>query len=58
MLDQRYDFSNHIVWASNGRPDGMGRFTKTLGAEIEDSYRQALVKSGRCDTLVGILTQS
>jgi len=58
MLDQRYDLSNHIVWASNGKPGGMGRFTKTLGAEIEDAYRQALVKAGRCDTLVGILTQS
>jgi 2-polyprenyl-3-methyl-5-hydroxy-6-metoxy-1,4-benzoquinol methylase len=42
-LDQRYDLSNHIVWARDGRPGGMGRFTHTLGEETEDSYRQALI---------------
>jgi SAM-dependent methyltransferase len=54
-LDQRYDLSNHIVWARDGRPGGMGRFTATLGKEIEDAYREALVRSRRCDTLIAIL---
>lgn len=53
--DQRYDLSNHMVWARDGRPGGMGRFTSLLGEELEETYRQALVRSGHCDTLVGIL---
>lgn len=53
--DQRYDLSNHMVWARDGKPGGMGRFTPLLGAEIEDAYRQALIRSGHCDTLVAVL---
>lgn len=55
-LDQRYDLSNHMVWARDGRPGGMGRFTQSLGAELEESYKKALIRSGRCDTLVGIIS--
>lgn len=54
-LDQRYDLSNHMVWARDGRPGGMGRFTAALGQELEDAYRQALVRARRCDTLIGII---
>jgi SAM-dependent methyltransferase len=57
LLDQRYDLSNHLVWARDGRPGGMGRFTAKFGPEIEDRYRQALVASGHCDTLIGIVTK-
>lgn len=53
--EQRYDLSNHMVWARDGKPGGMGRFTPQLGAEIEDAYRQALIRSGHCDTLVAVL---
>lgn len=58
LLDQRYDLSNHMTWARDGRPGGMGKFTPQLGQELEDQYRQALVRVGRCDTLVGILKKS
>jgi SAM-dependent methyltransferase len=54
-LDQRYDLSNHIVWARDGRPGGLGRFTAALGRELEDNYRQGLIRAGRCDTLVGVV---
>ncbi len=54
-LDQRYDLSNHLVWARDGRPGGMGRFTPSLGEEIEDLYRQALIRARVCDTLIGII---
>jgi SAM-dependent methyltransferase len=56
LRDQRYDLSNHMVWARDGRPGGMGRFTRALGPEVEDAYRQGLIRSGHCDTLVGVLT--
>jgi 2-polyprenyl-3-methyl-5-hydroxy-6-metoxy-1,4-benzoquinol methylase len=54
-LDQRYDLSNHLVWARDGKPGGMGRFTAILGQELEDQYRAALVRARLCDTLIGIV---
>jgi SAM-dependent methyltransferase len=55
VREQRYDLSNHMVWARDGRPGGMGRFTALIGRELEESYRRALIAAGRCDTLVGIV---
>jgi len=55
-LDQRYDLSNHMVWARDGRPGGMARFTEMLGRELEESYKQGLIRSGKCDTLIGIIS--
>jgi len=52
LRDQRYDLSNHLIWARDGRPGGMGRFTRFWGLELEDIYKQTLIKSGHCDTLI------
>lgn len=57
LREQRYDLSNHMVWARDGRPGGMGRFSDVLGAEFDKSYKQALIESGKCDTLIGIITK-
>ena len=53
--DQRYDLSNHMVWARDGRPGGMGRFSHFWGDELDRQYKQALIRGGTCDTLIGIL---
>jgi SAM-dependent methyltransferase len=53
--DQRYDLSNHMVWARDGRPGGMGRFSHFWGDELDRHYKQALIRGGTCDTLIGIL---
>lgn len=55
LRDQRYDLSNHMVWARDGKPGGMGRFTETLGVELEEKYKSSLVESGHCDTLIAII---
>lgn len=55
LRDQRYDLSNHMVWARDGRPGGMARFTDIIGIDVEENYKKGLIKSGRCDTLVGIV---
>jgi SAM-dependent methyltransferase len=55
-FDQRYDLSNHMIWARDGKPGGMGRFTNVFGQELEDQYRQALIGARCCDTLIGILS--
>lgn len=55
--DQRYDLSNHIIWARDGRPGGMGRFSEILGVDIEEDYKKALIRSGHCDTLIGVITK-
>jgi SAM-dependent methyltransferase len=57
LRDQRYDLSNHMVWARDGRPGGKGRFTDALGADVEEAYKQALIRSGRCDTLIGVISK-
>lgn len=54
-LDQRYDLSNHMVWARDGKPGGMGRFSAILGKDIEEQYKAALIKSGHCDTLYAVI---
>lgn len=54
-LDQRYDLSNHMVWARDGRPGGAGRFSQQWGEEVERAYKDALVRSRHCDTLIGVL---
>lgn len=55
LLDQRYDLSNHLIWARDGKPGGMGRFAATLGRELEDAYGAALIRSGHADTLIGTI---
>ena len=58
LLDQRYDLSNHMTWARDGKPGGMGKYTPKLGNEIEEAYKSALIKTGNCDTLIGIITKT
>ncbi len=57
ILEQRYDLSNHIIWARDGKPGGMGKFTGVLGQDLEDNYKKALIQAGKCDTLVAIVTK-
>lgn len=57
IRDQRYDLSNHLVWARDGRPGGMGRFSKVFGSQLDDFYKKTLIQSGLCDTLVGIVSK-
>jgi len=58
QLDQRYDLSNHMTWAKDGRPGGMGKFSELLGNELEENYKRNLIKIGKCDTLIGIISKS
>ena len=58
LFDQRYDLSNHMTWARDGKPGGMGKYTSKLGSDLEEAYKQTLIKNGYCDTLVGIITKS
>jgi len=57
VLDQRYDFSNHLVWGIEGKPGGSGRFTDVLGSDFEESYKQMLIRKGKCDTLIAVITK-
>lgn len=56
LKDQRYDLSNHMVWARDGKPGGMGRFTEILGEEFERRYKDRLITIGKCDTLIAIIS--
>ena len=58
QLDQRYDLSNHLIWARDGRPGGMGRFSNVFGKEFDQMYKTTLIQQGKCDTLIGVITKS
>ena len=58
VLDQRYDISNHIIWARDGKPGGMKRFSDVFSAEFNEAYKSALIKSGHCDTLICIIEKT
>ena len=56
--EQRYDLSNHLIWARDGRPGGMGRFDEHFGDELNQMYKKRLIETGNCDTLVAVLTKT
>lgn len=57
LYDQRYDFSNHMIWARDGKPGGTGKFIDKLGIELENYYKQCLLKTGFCDTLIAVINK-
>ena len=50
--EQRYDLSNHITWALEGKPGGQGRYSLSFTPELEKAYLDSMIKTGHCDTLV------
>ncbi|MGE5373184.1 MAG: class I SAM-dependent methyltransferase [Solirubrobacterales bacterium] len=55
LNDQRYDLSNHMTWAIQGKPGGQGRFSGMFTPELEQAYRQSMIQTGHCDTLFVII---
>jgi len=55
--EQRYDLSNHMMWALDGKPGGQGKYAFCFSPELEKAYRQSMIDTGYCDTLVGRLSK-
>jgi 2-polyprenyl-3-methyl-5-hydroxy-6-metoxy-1,4-benzoquinol methylase len=55
LVDQRYDLSNHLVWAMTGRPGGMERFADVFGPELDALYKQRWIDRRQCDTVIAVL---
>ena len=47
-----------MIWARDGKPGGMEFFTDKLSIELENGYKQALINTGKCDTLIGIISKN
>lgn len=58
LRDQRYDLSNHMIWARDGKPGGMGKFSNDFGIKLDRIYKDSLIESGCCDTLILIITKN
>ncbi len=58
LPEQRYDISNHMVWMSEGKPGGLGRYTDVFGEELNRQYKDQLKKHWTCDTIVAILKKN
>jgi len=52
LAEQRYDLSNHVTWALEGKPGGQGRFSGFFTPELERAYSDSMKSTGHCDTLV------
>lgn len=50
--EQRYDLSNHMTWARDGKPGGQKRFSEFFTPELEKAYRESMLKKGLCDSLI------
>ena len=44
-----------MVWARDGKPGGMNRFSNVFTKELEDKYKQCLIDAGYCDTLIAVV---
>lgn len=53
---QRYDLSNHLVWALTGKPGGMGRFDAVFSEETKRSYADDLKRSGHSDHMIAVVS--
>jgi 2-polyprenyl-3-methyl-5-hydroxy-6-metoxy-1,4-benzoquinol methylase len=50
--EQRYDISNHMTWALEGKPGGQKRFSNSFTRDLERAYLESMIKTGHCDTLI------
>lgn len=52
IKEQRYDLSNHMTWAIEGKPGGQGKYSHCFSPELEKAYKDSMIKTGFCDTLI------
>jgi SAM-dependent methyltransferase len=57
-FDQRYDLSNHLNWLLEGKPGGMKKYSHLFGKNLEKKYKDKMLKTKRCDTLIGIIKKN
>lgn len=57
LPEQRYDISNHLTWAIEGKPGGLGRYSSLFGKKFDDLYKERLKEHWLCDTIVAILNK-
>jgi hypothetical protein len=50
--EQRYDISNHLNWALEGKPGGQGKYSAFFTPELEKAYLRSMIETGFCDTLI------
>ena len=55
LPEQRYDISNHMTWALEGKPGGQGKYSSLFTAELGKIYLESMMKTGHCDTLIAHL---
>lgn len=52
LPEQRYDLSNHMVWMTEGKPGGQGRFNSVFSPALIETYQEDLKSTWKCDTIV------
>ena len=56
--EQRYDLSNHIIWMTEGKPGGQGRFDEIFTEDLVENYKGVLKNTWHCDTMFLVIRKS
>ncbi len=49
LNEQRYDLSNHMTWAIEGKPGGQGRYSDMFSEDLNRTYLESMKEKGFCD---------
>ena len=52
LPEQRYDLSNHMVWMTEGKPGGQGRYNSVFTPALIEKYNEDLKAAWKCDTIM------
>jgi hypothetical protein len=55
--EQRYDISNHMTWMQEGKPGGLGRYSRIFGSELDTLYKEKLKENWLCDTIIAVVNR-
>lgn len=58
LKDQRYDIGNHTHWMLEGKAGGQGKLSQVFDETFATHYRESLIRSGKCDTLIAIINKA
>jgi SAM-dependent methyltransferase len=58
LPEQRYDLSNHIVWMTEGKPGGQGKYGHIFSRDLIEKYKTDLKNTWNCDTIFLVIRKS
>lgn len=54
---QRYTLANHLYWLAKGKPGGHSEWKFLDDAEMQKIYEKKLAESGKCDSIIAMISR-